>query len=103
MKSITSAAAEFDLAEISLELERRTSGHGFAFLAAAERTFEDLAQSPRAGRVWEESGDAEPPIRIWRVDTLPHYLIFYCVFEDHLRVLRICHVRRNLDIDAVIS
>lgn len=86
-----SAIAESDVSEIfDYTLETHGRGQAAEYLTGLEETLSALMRRPGLGRVRAE-------IRAGLCSFLyRRHVIFYRVMEDHLRIVRILHARRDL-------
>jgi toxin ParE1/3/4 len=89
------AAAKRDLilhfafiAEGSHEAARR-------FLAAAEKSFHDLAAMPQMGAPRDTQQSKFADIRLWRVTGFENYLILYRPRTDGIAVERVIHAKQD--------
>jgi|ERR1700730_5271216 toxin ParE1/3/4 len=73
--------------EASTELAHR-------FLDAAERSFQDLAGTPRMGPLKMHEGKFAG-VRMWRVAGFENFLIFYRPLKDGVAIERVFHAKRD--------
>lgn len=71
------------------------------FLAAAEDTFKQLAQTPKMGRVREFDNPNLADVRQQPIKGFRNYLVFYRIRDGDVEILRVLHGRR--DIDAILD
>jgi toxin ParE1/3/4 len=71
------------------------------FLAAAEETFKQLAQTPKMGRVCEFYNLNLANVRQQPIKEFRNYLVFYRTTDADVEILRVLHGRR--DIDAILD
>lgn len=88
-----SAEAEAELESAAAWYEDRRVGLGEEFLDAVERTIDQVAEWPLAGRLIEEL-PADIQVRRAPVDRFPYHLA-YLIEVDHARVLAVAHDRRR--------
>jgi len=74
----------------SIEIARR-------FLRSANRTFEQLAQTPEIGATRNFLNPHFAGVRMWRITDFERYLVFYRPFKEGVEILRIVHGARNLE------
>jgi len=89
--------AEQDLDDQAFFIEQNTPGVGFRFLAAAEATFEQLAEMPGIGRQRKVSAPGLRGLRFWRIKGFENWLIFYCPIEDGIEVVRVLHGAQDVE------
>lgn len=81
-----------------LDIVRRIRPHNpvaaVRFVEAFKSSVDLLARMPALGRVRPDLG--APETRSWRVGKYRNYLIFYEVWPDRLRLLRVLHGSRDL-------
>jgi len=73
------------------------SGLGTAenFLACAEQSFEELAQTPLIGTPVEIRRTDLAGLRKWRVRNYENFLIFYVSLPGRLEIVRVIHGARD--------
>ncbi len=71
------------------------------FLAAAEETFKQLAQTPKMGRVREFDNPNLANVRQQPIKGFRNYLVFYRTRDTDIEILRVLHGRR--DINAILD
>jgi toxin ParE1/3/4 len=71
------------------------------FLAAAEETFKQLAQTPKMGRLREFSSPNLADVRQQAIKGFKNYLVFYRTRDTDVEILRVLHGRR--DIEAILD
>lgn len=73
------------------------------FLAAADRTFGELARVPRMGPGAGSHKSALEAVRKWQIDGFPRMKVFYVPLEKGIRIIRVLHAEADrwalLDID----
>jgi plasmid stabilization system protein ParE len=67
------------------------------FGKAVMKTLNFLAEFPEIGSPWEANTPRLQGVRFQNVRGFRHYLIFYCVIEAGLYVMRVIDGRRNLE------
>ena len=67
---------------------------------AARQTFNQLAQNPGIGTVYEVSKPELQDLRKWRVKKFDKYMIFYFHSDDLVEIVRILYAGR--DISAIL-
>ena len=71
------------------------------FLAAAEETFKQLAQTPKMGRACQFDNPILADVRQQAIKGFRNYLVFYRTRDADVEILRILHGRR--DIEAILD
>jgi len=66
------------------------------YLEMAEKTFMQLLQNPRIGKVVGFVPDRMGEVRQWRIKAFTDYLVFYRVDDDRIEILRVLHGARDL-------
>jgi toxin ParE1/3/4 len=84
-------AAELDALGYFQYIHENNPEAAIRFLAAIDRTVENLARQPLKGRLRKFRGRDLRHIRSWRVDEFENYLIFYRLTRTRLEILRIKH------------
>ncbi|WP_341525663.1 type II toxin-antitoxin system RelE/ParE family toxin [Nostoc sp. UHCC 0302] len=72
-----------------------------AFLAVAEKTFQQLAKIPGIGKNCQFSHPSLGDIRQYAIKGFKKYIIFYRVTELGIEILRVIHGAR--DIEAILD
>ncbi len=93
--AIRSASAEADI-QAALEFYIAAAPHrAEAFVTALEKTVQQIQLQPGIGspRYAHELGI--PMLRHWSVGRFP-YLAFYIEHDDHLHLIRVVHMSRDL-------
>lgn len=67
------------------------------FLDACNDTFKRLEKMPRLGRVGKFRNPVLSDVRVWPVKGFKNHLIFYCITESGIEILRVLHSSRDLD------
>lgn len=90
--------AKSDLRETFLYLARNSEARAYAFAAAVEATFEQLAAMPHLGAPRDFAHAQLRGIRQWPVRGFKNYLIFYRPFASRngVEIIRILHATRDL-------
>ena len=83
-----------DVQDILRYLRRRNPAAALRFVQAFKSTVAQLAEMPGLGRPRPDLN--MPEVRSWRVGSFRHYLLFYEVLPDRLRLLRLLHGYRDL-------
>ncbi len=71
------------------------------FLAAAEETFKQLAQTPKIGKARSFSHPNLVDIRQQAIKGFKNYLVFYRCIDNDVEILRVLHGKR--DIEAILD
>jgi len=82
--------AAYLAAEASLETALR-------FYDAANITFGKIASMPGIGERWPSANPRLAGLRVWRVESFEHHLIFYRAADDDIEIIRIIHAVRDID------
>ena len=83
-----------DVLDILRYLRPRNPDAAARFIEAFQATVESLSAMPQVGRRRPDLG--APGIRSWRIRKFPNCLIFYEVFQDRLKLLRLLQSSRDL-------
>jgi toxin ParE1/3/4 len=89
--------ARADLLEIPARIAGDDAAATSRFLAAAEKSFRQLARSSKMGAAGEFTSPHLAGIRRWRVSGFENYLIFYRPRDDGVEIVRVLHGARNID------
>jgi plasmid stabilization system protein ParE len=73
--------------EASIEIAR-------SFRESAEKSFHDLAESPRMGPLKVHEGKFAG-VRMWRVTGFESFLIFYRPLKDGVAIERVIHAKQD--------
>ena len=90
-----------DLIDLATYIANNNMDVSDKFLAAAEETFKQLAQTPEIGRMREFDNPNLADIRQQAIKGFRNYLVFYRTRDADVEILRVLHGRR--DIDAVLD
>ena len=66
------------------------------FLTATRQTFQQLAQTPDLGSLYEFQSPRLVGIRWWKVRGFKKHLVFYRPTDDGITVIRVLHAARNI-------
>ena len=88
--------AIWDLIEIADYIAHDSIQAADRFLAAAEKTFEQLARMPGIGEPFGAGDPRLAHVRRFRVAHFKRYLIYYRPVEGGIEVLRVIHGARNI-------
>ncbi len=92
-----SSFIECDVKDILRYLSHRDPALSTRFVEAFKSTVILLAEMPHLGR---PRPDLETPeVRSWRVGSFRRYLLFYEVLPNKLRLLRVLHGYRDLQVE----
>ncbi|MBL1208244.1 type II toxin-antitoxin system RelE/ParE family toxin [Geminocystis sp. GBBB08] len=69
-----------------------------SFLLAAEETFRELGNFPQMGRLCQFSHPKLADIRQIGIKGFRKYLIFYCLIENGIEILRVIHGIRDIEV-----
>jgi toxin ParE1/3/4 len=94
---IQRADARRDLREIALFLGRDSPRAADRFLAAVERTSQQLLATPELGSRWEGGEPTLPGLRMKQVRGFTKYWIFYRPTSGGIEIVRVLHSARDLD------
>ena len=89
--------ADADIEEISFYFAQRAPDVADRFYLAFKRTIRQLAESPNLGERCRFRHPKTKGMRIWQVDGFSNYLIFYCLKEGMLQILRVIHGARDYE------
>ena len=67
------------------------------FLAAAEETFKQLAQTPKIGRLSKFANPNLADVRQQAIKGFRNYLVFYLTIETDVEILRVLYGGRDLE------
>ena len=101
MRLILSLEADLDLEEVGAYLGRHSSRASDRFVKAVERTFNLIAVMPEIAAFFPSDVPRLKGIRKFGIMGFPDYLIFYRVETDHVSIIRVLHVAR--DIRAILE
>lgn len=90
-----------DLIEIATYIGQNNLSASDRFLLASEETFKQLQKLPYIGKICQFSHPKLVNIRQHPIKGFRNYLIFYCVTEDVIEVLRVLNGVR--DIEAILD
>src|SRR5207247_10970017 len=84
-----------DLVRHANYLGRNSLSVATRFLAAAERTFENLARVPTVGGLYEFATPPPHPFRVFPIKKFPNHLVFYLALSDGIEVVRVLHAAQD--------
>jgi toxin ParE1/3/4 len=90
-----------DLIDLATYIAEENMDVSDNFLAAAEETFKQLAQTPKMGRLRDFYNSNLADIRQQAIKGFKNYLVFYRVRDGDVEILRVLHGRR--DIEAIFD
>ncbi len=94
---VRSERSDDDVREVVEYLLREASASiAVRFIDALEESYLLLQSQPEIGRLYVPENSELQGIRSWRVHHFEHYLVFYQVLEDVVRIARVLHGSRNL-------
>ena len=93
--------ADQDLDDIYNFIAQNNPDIALKFFDAARQTFNQLAQNPEIGAIYEVSKPELQGLRRWRVRKFDKYMIFYRYDDDLLEIVRILYAGR--DISAIFE
>jgi toxin ParE1/3/4 len=67
------------------------------FIEGAERSFDVLAQTPLIGPARAFKSRKLRGLRSWRIHGFENYLVFYCVSDDQIDIVRVLHGAMDLE------
>ena len=70
---------------------------GIGFLAAIESSLKQLVKFPHLGKSRKFQYKQFREVRMLRVKGFEHYLIFYCITEKTIEVIRVLQGSRDID------
>ncbi len=89
------ALADSDLREALTDHARESKDLAGRFLDQIKLAYELIRDHPQAGSLRYAEQLGIPNLRCWPCRRFP-WLIFYMELADHIRVLRVLHVRRDI-------
>ena len=89
------AAAKRDLILHFASIAQGSHDAARRFLAAAEKSFLDLATMPQMGAPRDTLSSKFADIRLWRVTGFENYLILYRPRTDGIAVERVIHAKQD--------
>jgi toxin ParE1/3/4 len=94
---VRSERSDDDVREVVQYLLREASASvALRFIDALEESYLLLESQPEIGRLYAPENSELRGIRSWRVHRFEHYLVFYQVLEDVVRIARVLHGSRDL-------
>jgi toxin ParE1/3/4 len=94
---VRNPAAVVDIIEVADYIAQTTSlTAADRFIAATDRTFEQLAAMPGMGTRYEPDDPAYADIRYFPVSKFRNYLVFYRPLPDGIEVVRVLHGARDI-------
>lgn len=90
-----------DLIEIATYIGENNLESSDRFLFSAEETFRELGNFPQMGRICHFSHPKLTEIRQIGIKGFKKYLVFYCLIENGVEILRVIHGIR--DIEAILE
>jgi toxin ParE1/3/4 len=87
-----------DLAELSQFIARDDLDAALRLLAAADEACEKLAAMPGMGAAREFKNPLFADVRFWPIKGFNNYLIFYEPTERGIKLLRVLHGARDIDV-----
>lgn len=94
---VRSERSDDDVREVVEYLLREASASvALRFIEALEESYQLLQSQPEIGRLYAPENSELQGIRSWRVHRFEHYLVFYQVLEDVVRIARVLHGSRDL-------
>jgi toxin ParE1/3/4 len=88
--------AVLDIIDIADYIARNTSlAAADRFIAATEKTCDQLARQPGIGSRWEDEDPELTGVRLFPVSRFKKYLIYYRPIVDGIEVLRVIHAARD--------
>ena len=94
---VRSERSEDDVREVVRYLLREGSASvALRFIDALEESYLLLQSQPEIGRPYAPENSELQGIRSWRVHRFEHYLVFYQVLDDVVRIARVLHGSRDL-------
>ncbi len=94
---VRSERSDEDVREVVEHLVREASvSVALRFIDALEESYLLLQTQPEIGRLYAPESPGLQGIRSWRVHRFEHYLVFYQVLEDVVRIARVLHGSRDL-------
>jgi toxin ParE1/3/4 len=90
--------ADRDLDDIADYLDQSSRQAGRRFYQAAQSAFRQLAGMPRLGTPYMTDNPELAGLRCWRTPSFPKYIIFYLPLDDGVRVVRILHGSRDIEL-----
>jgi len=90
--------AHADIVELATYIGRDSAVAANRFLEAVRATFAILARQPLLGARYETKNPRLTGVRIFRVKKFPNHLVFYIARQDDIRIVRVLHGARDLDV-----
>ncbi len=94
---ILQPAAQRDLDEIADYLSKRSLRAAIRFSHEVSHSFQQLAEMPELGGLYESAHPALEGARVWRVRKFKKYLMFYRVVQQDVQMLRVLHGARDIE------
>ncbi len=89
-------AVERDIEECFVYIAENDLDVGIAFMVALQDSLDQLSEFPLLGQVLPSSVTPNQTIRVWRVKGYEKYLIFYCLEDENVDIVRVLHSSRNI-------
>jgi toxin ParE1/3/4 len=97
IRLIKRPAAKQDLIEQADYIAQDNLEDALRFLAAAEKTFAQLAKLPRMGKSRKVKSRVFPDVRQFPITGFERHLVFYRPIRGGIEVLRVLHSARDLN------
>lgn len=92
---ITPKASQ-DLDDICQFITQNNPDAALKFFDAARQTFNQLAQNPGIGTIYEVSKPRLQGLRKWRIGKFDKYMIFYRYSDNLVEIIRIIYAGRDI-------
>ena len=93
-KLAVTAEARNDVIEAFYYLAERSESVADRFWAAADATFQHLAQQPMGERLRPRNVLLHE-LRLWHIEGFENHLVFYRVTDDAVEIIRVLHAARE--------
>jgi toxin ParE1/3/4 len=90
--------AKRDIIEQAEFIARDNPDASKRFVAATEATFLQLSRMSHMGTLFETGSNHLQHLRHFPVSGFAQHLIFYASHEDHIEIVRVLHVKRDLEV-----
>ncbi|WP_199247175.1 type II toxin-antitoxin system RelE/ParE family toxin [[Phormidium] sp. ETS-05] len=90
-----------DLIELATYIAQDNLDASDSFLAAAERTFQQLGKMPGMGKLCQFTQPTLADVRQQAIKGFQKYLVFYRITDNGVEIIRVIHGAR--DIEAILD
>jgi len=88
--------ARQELEDIAVHIGMDRPSVAKRFLAAARKTYANLAALPEMGTLWKSKNPRFEGLRCFPISRYPNYVIFYRPLPDGVEILHILHGARKI-------